>query len=59
MKRKESEEFKKFDKTMGDLLSVSYEDLKKKLDEEKAQKEKERKRTRPNVSGDRVSKTSP
>lgn len=38
MKRKESEEFKKFDKTMGDLLSVSYGDLKKKLDEEKAQK---------------------
>ena len=43
MKSKPSEEFENFDRTMRALVSVSHDEIKAKLDAEKAAKNKKRK----------------
>lgn len=47
MTAKDKTEFEQFDKVMGGLLSVSHEDLHKKLEEEKKAKKKKRAKTSP------------
>ena len=44
MKAKNSEEFDKFDKVMDGLLAVPYSELQKKLEEEKRDKAKHKKK---------------
>lgn len=44
MKDKPSEEFREFDKVMGGLLAVPYQELQAKLVEEKRTKAKQKKR---------------
>ena len=44
-------EFKNFDRTMEQLLSVPHDDLRAKLDAEKLAKQKKRKAKKPSASG--------
>lgn len=53
---KKESEFEKFNEMMDKLLAVPYSELKKKLDEEK--KEKEKKREHRTISDARVSRKS-
>jgi hypothetical protein len=57
MKRRSSEEFENFDRTMRDLMSVPHDEIKAALDAEKAQKRRKAKRKakRPSASGRAVS----
>ena len=44
-------EYERFDSTMRRLISVSHDEIKAKLDAEKAEKKKNRKARKPSVSG--------
>ena len=48
---KQTEEFKNFDRTMRQLMNVPHSEIKKALDEEKAQKAQKRKVKKPSASG--------
>ncbi len=57
MKDKPSEEFRKFDEVMGGLLAVPYSELQKKLEEEKRDKAKHKKK-RPTSTASSVPSSS-
>jgi hypothetical protein len=47
MPKKPSAEFENFDRVMNGLLAVPYSELQKKIEEEKAKKQKKRAKTSP------------
>jgi hypothetical protein len=57
MKTKNSSEFEEFDKVMGGLLSVPYSELQKKLEQEKRDKAKHKKK-RPTSTASSVRASS-
>lgn len=55
---KENSQFSRFDRTMRDLISVPHDEIKAALDEEKAHKQrKKRKSKKPSASGRADGKT--
>lgn len=55
MKQKHSDEFEKFDQVMSGLLAVPYSELHKKLEEEKRDKAKHKKRRSTSLTASRAS----
>lgn len=53
--KKQSEEFENFDKVMNGLLAVPYSELQKKLEEEKRDKAKHKKKRPTSTASSRVS----
>ena len=49
-KMKENQEYDRFDKTMRNLMKVSHDDIRAKLEAEKAAKNKKRKAKKPSAS---------
>ena len=57
MKRKQSDEFERFDRVVGGLLAVPYSELHKKLEDEKREKVKHKKK-RPTSTASSVRASS-